>query len=225
MGRCCWRCASRSRRTASGRPPTAVPVLRGGVAVFPCRHAHRDLARGRVVKRPSRAEICLVDGCDGSRLARGLCNKHYTRMLKTGTTKGRDKGPIPVRERFIKALVVGNSCWTLRFPVNPRWGYAQICDNGRTRRAHRVAYELFVGPIPRGLVLDHLCRNRACVNPLHLEPVTQDENVLRGFSPAAINARKTHCIHGHEFTPENTKLVARGRCCRECDRERKRVKR
>jgi hypothetical protein len=85
--------------------------------------------------------------------------------------------------------------------------------------AHRVAYQLAVGPILEGLTIDHLCRNRACCNPAHLEAVTGRENGLRGFSPPAINARKTHCIHGHEFTEENTYRPPSGqRECIKCKR-------
>lgn len=65
--------------------------------------------------------------------------------------------------------------------------------------AHRASYELFVGPIPDGLTIDHLCRTTLCVNPLHLEPVTMRENVLRGTSFAAQNAKKTHCLRGHPY--------------------------
>jgi hypothetical protein len=86
-------------------------------------------------------------------------------------------------------------------------------------RAHRWSYEHFKGPIPKGLVIDHLCRNTLCVNPDHLEPVTTKENVLRGKSFSAINAVKTHCIHGHLLEGDNVKITPRQRTCQICKRE------
>lgn len=85
-----------------------------------------------------------------------------------------------------------------------------------TNLAHRIAYEVLVGPIPVGLTLDHLCRNRACVNPSHLEPVSYRVNILRGEGLAALNARKTACIHGHDFTASNLIRTRHGRACRVC---------
>jgi hypothetical protein len=101
-------------------------------------------------------------------------------------------------------------------------GYQTIWDASQQRqvRAHKVAYTLHVGPVPKGLILDHLCVNPKCVNPFHLEPVTWGENVLRGNSPFAINARKTHCPKDHPLSGDNLYIDPRGkRECRECRRE------
>lgn len=95
-------------------------------------------------------------------------------------------------------------------------GYGRINLNGSLRLAHRVAYEAAVGPIPEGMSLDHLCRVRACINPAHLEPVTSRTNTLRGVGVTAVNARKTHCDRGHEFTEANTRLRGGRRYCRAC---------
>lgn len=85
---------------------------------------------------------------------------------------------------------------------------------------HRVAYEAAKGPIPEGLHIDHLCRNRACCNPDHLEAVTKRVNTLRGVGPTAQNSAKTHCKWGHEFTPENTRQRKGGRECLACKEAR-----
>jgi len=111
-------------------------------------------------------------------------------------------------------------------------GYGRFTVEGRRVVPHRFAYEYLIGPIPAGLELDHLCKVRNCLNVTHLEPVTGRENLLRGDTVNARNAAKTHCIRGHEYTPENT-LHARPskrnpngqRECRTCRRERDRAKR
>ena len=114
--------------------------------------------------------------------------------------------------------VRSNGCWQWVGSREAK-GYGRFWLNGKHRKAHRVAYELMVGPIPAGYTIDHLCRNRDCVRPSHLDPVTNRENVLRGEGVTANHARQTHCTNGHEFTPENTYIRPRGqRSCRECAR-------
>lgn len=97
-------------------------------------------------------------------------------------------------------------------------GYGYVRWEGKQKGAHVVSFLLSVREIPPGHVLDHLCRNRWCVNPRHLEVVTHRVNVLRGLGLAAMNARKDRCKNGHPFTGENTYVTARGRHCRRCRR-------
>ncbi|HEY6021612.1 MAG TPA: HNH endonuclease signature motif containing protein [Candidatus Paceibacterota bacterium] len=95
-------------------------------------------------------------------------------------------------------------------------GYGAFSVGKRYINAHRFAYESIIGPIPDGLTLDHRCRNRACVNPAHLEPVSRGENTLRGKTITAANRAKTHCPKGHEYTPENTYNWSNRRVCKTC---------
>lgn len=111
---------------------------------------------------------------------------------------------------------MARDCWIYAGYKAPS-GYGQVYINSRKGpvMAHRLVYETLVGEIPEGLQLDHLCRNRACVNPDHLEPVTQKVNILRGESPFALNAQRTHCVNGHELTSDNT-YHRKDRSTREC---------
>jgi hypothetical protein len=121
-----------------------------------------------------------------------------------------------LRLKICEPTTLPTGCWEWMGSKN-RDGYGHVWLNGRLRSAHQMTYEHFVGPVPEGLELDHLCRNPACANYEHLEPVPHRVNVLRGAGVSAVHAVKTHCIHGHEFTPENTYIGRRGnRSCREC---------
>lgn len=114
----------------------------------------------------------------------------------------------------------GRDCWEWQAARNAG-GYGTFGMGGRNWLAHRAAYELFVGPIPAGLTLDHLCRFRACVNPAHLEPVTGRENTLRGNTRAAEQLARMHCPQGHPYDKGNTYTDrARRRHCRSCQRAR-----
>lgn len=138
----------------------------------------------------------------------------------------------PLAERLMDKVEIdpNSGCW-LWSGSTIRNGYGEI-NRGRNGEgkvlAHRASYEIHVGLIPAGLDLDHKCRTRSCVNPLHLEPVTRQENLLRGVGPEKMRARfatMTHCKNGHEFTPENTRWGMqhsgkhRQRTCRACARE------
>lgn len=115
-------------------------------------------------------------------------------------------------ERFWRRVEKSDSCWN--WVGHASGGYGRIRHDGTRVQAHRYAYETLVGPIPEGLQLDHLCRNRMCVNPDHLEPVTPRINYLRGVSPMAEQARQTHCRKAaHPLSGANLR-VKRGR--REC---------
>lgn len=114
-----------------------------------------------------------------------------------------------------------NGCWVWKGLVSDGYGLNQgVHSPSETRLVHRKVYEFLVGPIPETMTLDHLCRNRACCNPAHLEPVSIKDNVMRGEGACAQHARKTHCKRGHEFTPENTGKASKdGRYCIQCSRD------
>ena len=115
------------------------------------------------------------------------------------------------------------ACWVWAGACSSS-GYGLLKWETHTVSSHRLVYELLVGPIQDGLETDHLCRIPLCANPAHLEPVTHRENVMRGNSISALNARKTHCPKGHTYDEKNTRLVPHraGRKCIECERERER---
>lgn len=148
---------------------------------------------------------------------RWVLSKHGVQMHRA---PGRTE-----EERFLDLVDRGRpGCW-LWIGNKDSKGYGRFwekaMDGFRKVLAHRWSYQHFSGPIPDGLVIDHLCRNRSCVNPDHLEHVTPLENDRRGTSFAAVNRRKTHCKWGHPFDDLNTHYQPRGgRACRECNKLR-----
>lgn len=122
------------------------------------------------------------------------------------------------KDRFwLKVSLQQHGCWEWQAGLYNATGYGQFWLNGKGELAHRIAYTLINGLIPEGLAIDHLCRNRRCCNPAHLEAVTDKTNILRGVSPSANNHRKTHCRKGHAFSPSNTIINAQNRrLCKTC---------
>lgn len=108
-----------------------------------------------------------------------------------------------------------NECWEWSARRNPN-GYCYLLAGGKTTVVHKYVYKKMIGEYGVGLVLDHLCRNRFCCNPKHLQPVTSRENILRGNGKAAENARKTHCPLGHSYSSDNLVKNVTGRECRTC---------
>lgn len=124
--------------------------------------------------------------------------------------------------RFEAKIQKTDTCWIWIGARAPN-GYGQIVVSGprRVLLAHRLSYQTYVGPIPDGLVIDHLCRVRACVRPDHLEPVTVGENSARGMHPHQIARRAGRCTKGHALTPENSYLTKdRRRICKICAKAR-----
>ena len=171
-------------------------------------------------------KTCTVnDGCTPSgRIRKGLCTKHYMRLYTKGST---DLPRQSDQERFWEKVRKTDDCW-IWDGAKVKGGYGQCWFGNQTQYAHRVSYEIAVGPIPAGLEVDHLCRNPSCVNPDHLEPVTPVVNFERSSCPPSMNAKKTHCLRGHELAGENLKRYSDGRReCRICalNNQRARAKR
>lgn len=176
--------------------------------------------------------ICRVAECDRRVRSRELCSMHIQRWRKWGTTDLRPRGR-SLEDRFWEKVNKNGPAPTNRPELGPCWlwtasldskGYGKIKGAGpEIVQAHRASYELNVGPIPADLVLDHLCRVRHCVNPGHLEPVTQRINLLRGETLTAMEVLVTHCPQGHPYDAENTYQYGNNRKCRTCRREHRRA--
>lgn len=137
----------------------------------------------------------------------------------------------PIKERFERQYIAdpNSGCWLWTGELHYK-GYGRLrvgrkrardaVANGKSAFAHRLSYEMYIGPIPDGLVIDHKCRQRCCVNPWHLEPVTNQENCKRGNTGKHLSER-THCPKGHPYSGDNLYIYTRksgskNRMCRTC---------
>jgi HNH endonuclease len=149
-------------------------------------------------------------GCTKESVHAGRCNGHYQRFHRDGVDK---PDPPKMPARFWRFVEKSDTCWTWTGAKVRGYGYFRL--EGKQRKAHRVSYELLVGPISEGLTLDHLCQNKGCVNPQHLEPVTSGENARRQARGMTACRRE-----GHPFDEGNTWIDKRGRrVCRACRRK------
>jgi hypothetical protein len=175
---------------------------------------------------------CSIDGCERNTVARGWCGAHYQRWRNHGdptVTKHPMRSSGTPEERFWAKVDAFGVCWEWQAAKDTK-GYGVFNLRGVLVRAHRFAYETLMGPVPEGLELDHLCRNRICVFPGHLEPVTHRVNHARGDASirrSITAAQQTHCKRNHAFTRENTYRDKKtgARTCRTCHKERERKRR
>ena len=168
----------------------------------------------RAAVQSTEPETCSIDGCERpiTFRARLWCNRHYMRWYHHGDPLGggparREMG-IGVNKAEASAAYFWSrvdksaACWIWTGCI-VKTGYGNIKVGGQIKLTHRYAYELAKGPIPNGLVIDHLCSVRACVNPDHLEAVTDEENRRRGLSYGIVNGRRDTCANGHPITEDS----------------------
>jgi len=158
---------------------------------------------------------CADGNCDRPARSRGLCEMHYTRVRRTerGTANPDHYSAVDPVQKIVDRCEIG-LCWLWQRKRNNR-GYGVTGFGGRRWYVHRLMWTHLVGPIPAGFEIDHLCKQRACCNPDHLEPVPGKVNTLRGGSPAARHARRTHCDEGHELNESRTCRICKNTRARE----------
>lgn len=169
--------------------------------------------------------MCSVEGCSRPRRTKGMCNACYEYLRKHGTVvRPPQRQPLPPEKRIWKFVEKKGPlptnkpelgyCWVWKGAKHGK-GYGHFNWSSRQKTmAHRAMWRILVGEIPESLQLDHLCLNTFCVNPVHLEPVTNTENMAR-----AVTNRK-FCRNDHDLTIEGTVMVGKRRMCVRCNRER-----
>lgn len=166
-----------------------------------------------------RSVICVTQDVRYAVKQDALAEQQLPRARTTRMERAAMYDHTTLPQRIWRNITVDESgCWVWEAHLQSA-GYAQVMIDGQRFLLHRLTYTMFVGPIPDGLQIDHLCRVRRCVNPEHLDPVTPTENTMRGESPHAKNAAKKSCLRGHPLTGENLYLTPNGaRRCRTCRR-------
>lgn len=198
-------------RNGHPRTPETTAFRKGSPNCLICEGLARVRSKAKIG-----AQSCTIDRCELPVFSRGWCQKHYNRWTRNGdpTLTVNPRQDMTWLERFFDQVEITETCWLWRGPVDSRNGYGVFGRSQDGGSPHRFAYVTFVGPIADGLQVDHTCHNldlscrglggacphRRCCNPDHLEAVTASVNMQR------IYADRTHCKHGHEFTPENTRV-------------------
>lgn len=178
-----------------------------------CKDAHRNAARRTPAKVPCKncgRECALINPS----LAGDICRACAAAL---GSAAAAVANTQDAQERFMRQveIIQSSGCWEWQGTLQKN-GYSTFGLEAKSLRGHRWSYEHFIGPIPEGLQIDHLCRNRSCVNPEHLEPVTARENSRR--------AMRASCVNGHPFSEENTYMHGGRRYCRTCRSARNRAR-
>lgn len=172
---------------------------------------------------------CTIEGCQKEAISRGWCRTHYTRWYETGDTalgvraarRTNYRITAPAERVLRRIHIAASGCWEYQGALTHGYGMIRDSRAGKNMMAHRAVWEHLRSSIPEGYQIDHLCRNKRCVNPDHLEPVTASENTRRGLAPvlgSIHNSSKTHCPQGHAYDEENTYRNNGRRACRTCGR-------